>query len=50
MVKPVTTIDLRQRAEVLGRLMRDEKGVQNAVSLLERLPGSRCDEATVLKS
>lgn len=40
---------VHHRAEVLGRLMRDEQGVQNAVSLLERLVG-RCAEASVFKS
>lgn len=41
---------VRQRAEVLGRLMREEKGVQNAVARLEQLLASRHATAAVLTS
>jgi hypothetical protein len=39
---------VRQRAEVLGRLMREEKGVQNAVTRLEQLLATRRTKAAVI--
>ncbi len=42
--------EMRRRAEVLGRLMREEKGVQNAVARLEHVLAIRRAKSAVLRS
>ena len=36
-IMEASSLEMRQRAEALGRLMRQEKGVQNAVVRFEKL-------------
>ena len=49
-IKEASGAGMRQRAEVLGRLVRAEKGVHNAVARLEQLLAARVTMTATLQA